>query len=157
MYTHLTGLWLPCRTPSCWRSGMRQLSNQSGGGLVVKPCTISRLHTRHESLRFLRAPHRRPGQRVRASQHRTRRRLARENRLMCDLLHRGMKSSTLHKADPLERPETYGGSMRERSASAEQQDSEASGYVDLPGYLRRSLIHASIAYSTSAGVRGPAG
>jgi hypothetical protein len=46
-----------------------------------------------------------------------------------------MKPSTLHKADPLERPETYGGSMRERSASAEQQDSEASGYVDLPGYL----------------------
>ena len=60
---------------------------------------------------------------------------ARENRLMCDLLHRGMKPSTLRKADPLETPETYGGSMRERSASAEQQDSEASGYVDLPGYL----------------------
>jgi hypothetical protein len=52
---------------------------------------------------------------------------ARGNRLMCDLLHRGITSSTPHEVDRLERPETHRGSMH--------RESEASGYVDLPGYL----------------------
>jgi hypothetical protein len=52
---------------------------------------------------------------------------ARGNRLMCDLLHRGIAASTPEDVDRLERPERYGGSM--------QWESEASGYVDLPGYV----------------------
>jgi hypothetical protein len=59
---------------------------------------------------------------------------ARGNRLMCDLLHRGITLSTRREDDRLEQPETYGGWMRGRSALAEHQESEASGYVDLPGY-----------------------
>src|SRR2546425_1508853 len=60
---------------------------------------------------------------------------ARGNRLMCDLFHRGITSVTPHEVDRRERPQTYEGWMRGRSASAEHQESGTSGYVDLPGYL----------------------
>ena len=47
---------------------------------------------------------------------------ARENRLMCDLLHRGITSSTPHEVERLERPETYGGSRQRHLRRAERKN-----------------------------------
>ena len=58
---------------------------------------------------------------------------ARGNRLMCDLLHRGITLPKPPEVDRLEPPETYGEWMRGGSASAEDQECETAGYVDLPG------------------------
>jgi len=47
---------------------------------------------------------------------------ARGNRLMCDLLHRGITSSTPHEVDRLERPETYGGSRHRHLRRTERKN-----------------------------------